>query len=92
MVPRFSVVQYVRNKNRIPYGVLVALKDENHHQKYRIGYSMCCKNDRFSKRKALEIAIGRANTNCNIDVDSLPHDVRKMFPSFYNRCKRYYKS
>lgn len=84
-IPKYTVIQYIRNKKNIPCGVLVAVKQNN---KYNIGYSLCNKRDRFSKQMALKIAIGRAmeNNSCNF-----PHPVVKLLGSFKDRCNKYYK-
>jgi hypothetical protein len=87
-IPKFTVIQYVRNKKRVPYGVLVAFKVGSG---FICGYSLCNKNDRFNKKMALKIAIGRANTR-SVIIEEAPHDIRKMLPAFFDRCKRYYKN
>lgn len=87
MIPKHSVIQYVRTKKRVPHGVLVAVKRGNG---FICGYSLCNKKDRFNKRMALKIAIGRADTSVVV-VEEAPHEVRKMLPSFVERCKKYYK-
>lgn len=94
-IPKFTVIQYVRNKKRVPYGVLVAVKVP---EGFACGYSICNKKDRFSKQMALKIALGRvfvAPSHFNSDECGLaqqPHDIRKMLPAFFDRCKRYYKN
>lgn len=90
-VPKHTVIQYVRNKKRIPYGVLVAIKDVE-GQGFTCGYSLCNKKDRFNKKMALKIAIGRAIITNIIGANDSPHDVRKMMPAFFDRCKKYYKA
>jgi hypothetical protein len=55
------VKQYVRDKNRNPIGVLVAIYDSPNDTNY-IGYSFCNPRDQFSKVKGTEIALGRART------------------------------
>jgi hypothetical protein len=98
MIPQHTVIQYVRCRKNIPHGVLVAVKSEHG---YRLGYSLCNKKDRFNKRMALKIAIGRADNNAVVGEpgsaaedrrrDATPHPVRKMIPAFEARCKKYYK-
>lgn len=95
-IPKYTVIQYVRNNKKIPHGVVVAIKTENG---FRIGYSLCNKKDRFNKRMALKIALGRAGnitdelpTNNLLDLClETPHPVRKMLGAFQNRCRKYYK-
>lgn len=86
-IPRYTVIQYVRGRKNIPHGVVVAIKTEDG---FRMGYSLCNKKDRFNKRMALKIAIGRAEIQDD-GVRTLPHPVAKMIPAFTDRCKRYYK-
>lgn len=87
-IPKYTVIQYVRNKKRVPYGVLVAVKNSDG---FTCGYSLCNKKDRFNKRMALKIALGRANFMNPVDATDAPHEVRKMIPAFFERCKKYYK-
>ena len=84
-LPKYTIIQYIRDKKRIPCGVLVAVKNLDG---YNIGYSLCSKYDRFEKKMALKIALGRANIG---DNSTTPNIVSKMLPEFVNRCKRYYK-
>lgn len=89
IVPKHSVVQYVRNNKRIPYGVVVGVKTP---EGFALGYSLCNKKDRFNKKMALKIALGRATySSCKPPVGVEPHDIRKMMPAFFERCKKYYK-
>lgn len=88
-IPKHTVIQYVRDKNGDPRGVLVAVKLPNPIG-YRIGYSLCNKKDRFSKDMALKIAIGRAS-DLDGTYSSIPNPVAKMIPAFTDRCKKYYK-
>lgn len=91
-IPKFTVIQYVRNKKRIPHGVIVAIKSpEGSSTPFVCGYSICNKKDRFNKKMALKIALGRAE-KFGADGAVEPHDVRKMMPAFTDRCKRYYKN
>jgi hypothetical protein len=88
-IPKHTVIQYVRNNKNIPQGVLVAIKSEDG---FRIGYSLCNKKDRFNKRMALKIAIGRAEFSSDPAVVSvMPHPVKKMASAFWARCRKYYK-
>lgn len=93
MIPRYTVIQYVRSKKNVPHGVVVAVKTSDG---FRIGYSLCNKKDRFNKKMALKIALGRAEvSSSNVDVvgghGAIPHPVDKVLPAFTNRCKKYYK-
>jgi hypothetical protein len=85
-IPQYTIIKYVRDKNKIPRGVIVAVKSADG---YNIGYSLCSKYDRFEKRMALEIAIGRAITGN--DSEQLPYVISKNLPDFLIRCAKYYK-
>lgn len=99
-IPQHTVIQYVRTRKNIPHGVLVAVKCEDG---FRLGYSLCNKKDRFNKRMALKIALGRAEMSSDSDFafatcggfmgesTKVPHPVRKMIPAFTTRCNKYYK-
>lgn len=100
VIPKQTVIQYIRSNKKIPYGVVVAIKSDNG---FRIGYSLCNKKDRFNKRMALKISLGRAEMSDDSDFvfatcsgfmgesTRIPHSVRKMLPKFHDRCKKYYK-
>lgn len=92
MIPKHTIIQYIRYNNGDPRGVLVAVKFENN---FRIGYSLCNKKDRFSKNMALKIALGRAytgNPNCDVGGSGvIPHPIDKALGEFASRCKKYYK-
>lgn len=88
-IPKYTLITYSRDKNKTPRGVLVAVKVGDNGY-YNIGYAQCREGDRFSKKRGLEIAIGRAYSSTFTEND-LPYNLRKMFPSFINRCQRYYK-
>jgi len=90
-IPQHTVIQYVRTRKNVPHGVLVAIKCEDG---FRMGYSLCNKKDRFNKRMALKIALGRAEVQpiCGPDTAiPVPHPVAKMIPAFTTRCNKYYK-
>lgn len=95
VIPKHTVIQYVRDKNGNPRGVLVAVKNGNYcgPQSFKVGYSLCNKKDSFSKNMALKIALGRAVSvdHCYPGVVCYPREVQKMLPAFFERCKRYYK-
>lgn len=87
-IPQHTVIQYVRDRHNIPRGVIIAIKTDDG---YRLGYSLCNKNDQFSKYMALKIAIGRAEMNSD-DISVLPRPIAKMMPAFIVRCDKYYKT
>lgn len=107
-IPKHTVIQYVRHKGgrkkNVPYGVIVAVKNDNVDlvgiKGFNVSYSLCNKNDRFSKKMALKIAIGRTSFGSGyLDHPGVvrcwsgptPRDVSKMMTNFVSRCKKYYK-
>lgn len=92
-IPKYTVIQYVRHKGgkkkNVPYGVIVGVKIE---EGFGVGYSLCNKKDRFNKKMALKIAIGRVyQGNCiGEGLGGVPNDVRRMAPGFIRRCNKYY--
>ena len=48
------LVHYLRTFDRVPFGCIVATSSEN------IGVSVCCPKDKFNKKMARQIALGRA--------------------------------
>lgn len=58
-----KLVQYIRNEQNQPIGVVVALVVEN---EVRLGVSVCNKKDKFNKKLAVEIAVGRATVGCDV--------------------------
>lgn len=81
------VIQYVR-KNKIPSGAIVAIKSQ---EGFKIGYSLCRKNEKFKKEIGLKIALGRALSWNQLPPD-IPKPILKLLPYFIERCKKYYKT
>ena len=94
VIPKHTVIQYVRNKKRVPFGVIGGVKMDDG---FGMSYSLCNKKDRFNKKMALKIAIGRVYQGVGCFGDflyggrTLPNEIRKMKPAFLERCKKYYK-
>jgi len=57
-----KLVQYIRDEKNQPFGVVVALVVDG---EVRLGVSVCNKKDKFNKKLALEIAVGRATVGCD---------------------------
>lgn len=90
-IPPYTLITYSRDKNRNPIGVLVAIKTGDNGE-FNIGYAQCRKGDRFSKKLGLNIAIGRAEYETNLNtLDSMPHNLKKILSRFISRCEKYYK-
>jgi len=70
--------------SRIKKGVLVALLCKDNI--VRIGWSLCNKKDKFTKR-GLEIAIERAEKHTTV----VPHSIHSQLENFILRVKTYYK-
>jgi hypothetical protein len=95
-IPAQSLVHYVREKNGTPRGVLVAVKMDSSEfgalgQGRFIGWSYCRKTDRFTKERAIDIAVGRAMAGTALDDGQMPHQLSRHLPVFIQRCKKYYK-
>ena len=90
-IPKHTLISYSRNKQGEPKGVIVAIPRGNGGD-FNIGYAQCRKTDKFSKKMGLNIAIGRAEFDGDINsLDNMPHGLRKMLPAFIKRCQKYYK-
>lgn len=90
IIPKHTLVSYVRDKNRNPRGMLIAIK-KGKKGNFHIGYSMCRKEDTFDKNMGFKIALGRAETNNYDTFINSPHAIRKMLTGFVQRCEKYYK-
>jgi len=91
-LPKNILISYHRKKNGDPTGVLVAIPVDDNGA-FSIGYSQCRKTDKFSKDMGLKIAVGRAEFDTSFhSLDNIPHNLRKMLPTFIKRCEKYYRS
>lgn len=92
MLPQHTLIQYLRKPNGLPYGVLVAVRRDD--GEVSVDFSLCnTKKDRFTKERALEIAIGRAMSSKNDDTCDriLPHSLYREMAKFNKRVSKYYK-
>jgi len=71
-------IQYIRDNNNKPFGVLVAVKDEG-SATVRVGYSLVAHGDRFDKKLGRRIAEGRA---MNARHNKVSVAVRDQFTDF----------
>lgn len=76
-----ELVQFVRNRNGQPRGVLVASNEG-------IGWSALNPRDKFDKELALRIARGRIQNGCNSNP---PSYVKSSMGRFRNRAQRYFR-
>ena len=83
------IIQYARNENRVPSGVLVAEKVVG-ESTVLVGWSACRAPDKFDKDTALKIARGRIALGAS--GATVPRNMRPMLPSFEDRCRRYFKT
>lgn len=75
-----------------PVGVLVAYTDMSSPKRYLIGYSLCHKNDHFTKMKGLEIAKARAIAwAIRSKSDGVPQTLMDELLLFLNRCDKFFK-
>ena len=48
------IIQYLRNKDRKPYGTLIGIATED-DKKFTLGWSLCNPKDHFNKKMGLQI-------------------------------------
>jgi len=85
-----SLVQFVRDRDGQPRGIVVATVIDN---KICIGwsYTNTKAGDRFDKEKAYRIAFGRAENRWGVNV-TMPHRVTKVYEKMTDRAIRYFKN
>jgi hypothetical protein len=76
-----ELVQFVRNRNGQPRGVLVARNEG-------VSWSALHPRDSFDKELALRIARGRIENGCNTNP---PRHVQNALPRFIDRAQRYFR-
>jgi hypothetical protein len=90
-VGKNTLVQYVRRNNGLPYGVIVAVRRPD--GEVCVDFSLCnLKKDKFTKERALEIAIGRAMRSKESCNRALPRSLTKHMMNFNKRVEKYYKT
>lgn len=82
--------EYIYDKRRQLKGVWVASPTSSNTDLVNIGWSLCNTKlgDRFDKRRAFDIAYGRAS---KVSSEYLPQSLQEGYKFFVKRCKRYYK-
>lgn len=84
------IVQYSRDENGNPDGVLVAKKVDNKGT-VLVGWSACHKADKFkSKEFAKKIAKNRIKLGAS--GCTIPMRMKPMIKPFMDRCERYFKT
>jgi hypothetical protein len=76
------LVSYVKDNKGHRIGCVVAI------EKGMIGYSLCCKRDKFSKELGLQIATQRAKLN---RINAIPHSIQDDYNKMYRRSILYFK-
>lgn len=79
-----TLIQYVR-KNGLPVGVVVATMDRK--KTLKMGWSLCCKRDRWNRNKAKLIALNRAWRGSDVKI---PDSVMPTFDELHERATRYF--
>ena len=83
-----TLITYTRNpRNNQLNGCVVAVGDCD--TGFRVGWSLCRKNDTFSKETARNIAIARA---CKGSVVPIPFSLHTEYDAMVERGKRYFKT
>ncbi len=82
------LVEFVRDKNNRPIGVIIALSKEE------FGWSLCAKADRqfgtvIDKQRAYDIAFIRASNH--VPVERMPKSFKKPYQKMLERSARYFK-
>jgi len=80
-----TLIEYIKDKKNNRRGVLVATKET---VGFSIGWSLCCKKDKFNREFGQDIAIGRAERNSRMKT---PHSIHDKMVRFHNRAQRYFK-
>lgn len=86
LIEKKMLIEYVRDEFRQLVGCVVAIYDDRNG--FSLGWSKCMKLDRFDKRRALHIAIGRAQVGSSVTP---PYCVRPILSKMENRAKKYFK-
>ena len=82
-----QLIQYVRNKQSQPIGVVIAEKISETN--FDVGWSLCCKKDKFNKEVAFKIAAGRLRKGSNVPI---PHKVEPYVNHMIERGAKYFKA
>lgn len=90
--PGKVLIEYKRKSRRRPYGVVVAI-DRN-----IIGWSICHKNDTFTKEDALRIALERAQAAQLLSIEDreksyeeFPTSLLSIYQKMKERSAQYFK-
>lgn len=76
---------FQNNRRGKPFAAIVALKDENGEVQY--GWSQCCKNDTFSKKQAIKVALSRIEKNRH---PAMTNEISHALIQFGVRAEHYF--
>lgn len=87
------LVQYYYQPKNVLRGVVVAVDRE------AVGWSLCHDNDEFSKKKGINMAIGRARRSQTLEkpekieafYNSIPQSLTELYNKMTERSIRYFK-
>lgn len=81
------LIKYVRDENRKPIGVVVAV-DSN-----MVGWSKCCKGDKWNKDLGKAIAINRAWKRRSLEdnIKTAPFGFEETVKEMHKRAEQYFK-
>lgn len=78
------IMKYIRDKNNRLRGLLIGIADSRGF--YKIGWSLCHRNDKFDKSKAIFIAMN------NLSKDPIHNRIlEREYDLFVERCDHYFK-
>ncbi len=80
--PTRELIQYVRNLEGQRIGVVLAINAD------KIGWSKCCKRDKWDRKWGLEIARRRAHQGFKAQI---PFAIEEPFRRMVERAEKYFK-
>lgn len=85
------LMQFLRDKNRVPFGMIVAIQDDDGYIRY--GVSLLSPKDHWNRDLGRKIAIGRAYTD--VMLPEIPQKKEKTVLHALNkmmeRARKYFK-
>jgi len=79
------LVKFVKNKKRGRFAVVVAAKVDG---QIKIGWSMCCKLDKFDRVEGVKAAVKRLST----DNSGAPRKLNEEIEHMFHRATAYFKT
>ncbi len=81
------LLKYGKDGKLKQHGYFYAIKHNDGIVK--VGFSLCCKNDKFDKIVAIDLAMSRALSPISYEV---PSSIELDVDKFISRCQRYFKT